>query len=81
MDKINLKNMRNETKRLCNQVKNLTILFEKEKENTNRLFEYKQAYELIVDCLWELQDKESQKATNKLLNKIFILNKIERVEN
>ena len=44
-----------------------------------RLKEYQEAYYYLLEATWEIQSKEGQKESNKRLNKIFRLNKDERV--
>ncbi len=48
-------------------------------EELERLKEYKRAYEYLLEY-WDSLDKEQHKQINKDLNKIFILNTGEQVE-
>jgi heme oxygenase len=48
-------------------------------EELEKLKEYKRAYEYLLEY-WESLDKEQHKQINKDLNKIFILNTGEQVE-
>lgn len=48
-------------------------------EELERLKEYKQAYEYLLEY-WDCLDKEQHKQINKDLNKIFTLNTSEQVD-
>ena len=45
----------------------------------DRLKEYKSAYKVILN-FWESIPKEAQQGINKELNKVFVINKDEQVE-
>lgn len=63
---------------LCSDELDDTLFYLNEYE---RLSEFKEAYYSLLDATWEVLSKDGQKETNKMLNKIFKINKNEQVKN
>lgn len=61
---------------LCSDYLGDTLFYLGEYE---RLKEYEQAFDLLVDNVWACLDKEQQNNINKKLKKIFKINKVEVV--